>query len=476
MHGTSSAAGAAQATALPRKYVVSYAAMTVPLAVAGLPIAIFVAPLYTDHVGLSLTTVGILLMLPRLVELLIDPLIGRLSDLTRSRFGRRKPWIMVGIPVMMLGTYGVFMPERDAHWGELLGWLCLFYLGWSLITVPYAAWGAELSEDYDERSRIATARETWSVLGLLAAVIVPVLVQAPDQGGSLAERETAEIASGVAAQGWLTIAALPVLGYILLRFVPLGNVPTSTSRPTVSRRVLLDNRPFVLLIAVTIISAFASGVNQTSVVHYYRYVAQLPESADFMILIFFVAAIVGAPVWGWLAKHHEKHHVLASALTVNALCQFVMLWMQPGDVIAFSLLQAGSGFAYTGPLILGASMAADVIDLDWLRCGVQRAGFVIAVMTVVQKACEAIGVGASLPMLEWMGFAVSNGYSAQAQWALIVINVILPAALLALATIPAMAFPLTRRRQRALERALHKYRSSSATPPPIELDKSITST
>jgi Na+/melibiose symporter-like transporter len=340
----------------------------------------------------------------------------------------------------------------------LLFWLCLFYIGWSLITVPYGAWGAELSSDYDERSRIAAARETWSVLGMLAAVIAPVLVQAPAQGGSVADREIAEIAASVSVQGWLTIGALPILGLIMLRWVPQGDIPIVADRSSIPAGVLLGNRPFLLLITVTMVSAFATGINQTSVVHYYRYVAQLPESSDWMILIYFVAAVIGAPFWGWLAKRFEKHHVLALGLAVNAICQIVMLWMRPGHVLAFSLLQAGSGFAYTGPLILGASMAADVIDLDWLRSGVQRAGFVLAIMTVVQKAFEAIGIGASLPMLEWMGFTVATGYSPQSQFALVTVNVVLPSVLLTLAILPTMLFPLSRRRQRALERALRKYR------------------
>lgn len=434
--------------------MLAYGTLTVPMAVAGLPVAIFIAPLYSDYVGLPLGTVGLVLMLPRLVELLVDPVIGRISDRTQSRFGRRRPYIVAGIPLMMLATWGVFMPQPGADAISLFCWLTLFYLAWGMITVPYAAWGAELSTDYHERSRVAASRETWSVVGLIAAVLLPVVVGDGGTTGSSAERETASIVAAVAAQGWLTIFTLPLFGILIFTLVPEAKcAPESQARPE-SRARLIRNAPFVLLFATTAVSALASGINQSTVIHFYRFCARLPQAADALILVYFVAAVVGAGVWAWAAKRFEKARVFVVALSVNAACQLVMLFIPEGHLWGFGLVQVGAGLAYTGPLILGASMAADVADLDHVRGWVQRTGFIIGLLVVVQKACEAVGVGLALSLLGWLGFDLQQGFADQSRAALRTVNIILPSALVTVALIPALFYPLNKARQRRLQRIL----------------------
>lgn len=427
---------------LPLRSLVAYSVMTLPLACAGLPIALYLAPVYIDRVGLDLAGVGLALMAARMVNVGVDMLVGWLSDRGGAAGLRRKPWIAAGAPVMMLACWRLFMPPADASLAYLFVWALVFYVGWSLITVPYGAWGAELSDDYHERSRIVGYREAMSVVGLLMAVTAPLLV-----GGGLRGDRIAAMTADVEAFTWLTLILLPVTTVALC----LG-VRERPAAPSVRGRgaTLLANKPFLVLLAAGVVSALGTGINQTTTLAFYTYRARLAETADVMIFVFFVAALIGAPFWVWLGARLGKHRALATAAIWNALFLAVMPFIPAGHVIGYTCLQLATGLAYAGPLILGASMAADVIDLDWLKGGVQRGALFIAVWGVGQKLSEAVGVGVALPALKALGFSPEHAMTADAQSALVLVGVIAPM-LLALCSVPLIwLYPIDARAQRRI--------------------------
>jgi len=417
--------------------------MTLPLACAGLPIALYLAPIYTDRVGLDLAGVGLALMAARIVNVGVDMLVGWLSDRDGVAGLRRKPWIALGTPVMMLASWKLFMPPAEASLAYLFAWALAFYVGWSLITVPYGAWGAELSDDYHERSRIVGYREGMSVLGLLMAVTAPVLVS-----GGLRGDRIAAMTADVQAFTWLTLALLPITAAALCLCV--RERPAAKAAVRTRGAALFANKPFLVLLAAGVVSALGTGINQTTTLAFYTYRARLAETADVMIFVFFVAALAGAPFWVWLGARLGKHRALAAAAVWNALFLAVMPFIPAGNVAAYTCLQLATGLAYAGPLILGASMAADVIDLDWLKGGAQRGALFIAVWGVGQKLSEAVGVGIALPALKALGFSPEHALTADAQNALVLVSVIAPM-VLALCSVPLIwLYPIDARAQRRI--------------------------
>ena len=128
----------------------------------GYPIAIWLPAFYAGELGLSLAAVGTMIMLARLTDVVTDPVIGFFSDRSKSRFGRRKPFMVGGLPFLVLGVVMLFIPRQlgietigQIH---LVFWISFMFLGSTLVYIPYYAWGAELSSDYNERSRITAVR------------------------------------------------------------------------------------------------------------------------------------------------------------------------------------------------------------------------------------------------------------------------------------------------------------------------------
>ena len=113
---------------LSRTTIYAHGTMGLPLAVIGYPLAIWIPAHYSGGLGISLAAVGTILMLARLTDVISDPIIGEISDRWRTPFGRRKPWLFIGVPVMMIGVYNLFIPDEGVGLVYFLIWLELYKL------------------------------------------------------------------------------------------------------------------------------------------------------------------------------------------------------------------------------------------------------------------------------------------------------------------------------------------------------------
>ena len=160
--------------------LLALSALAVPLAGVALPLAVYLPAYYAQDLGLGLGAVGAVFMATRLIDFGFDPLIGRLSDATRSRFGRRKPWIAAGAPLLFLATAAVFEPgwfgvRPGALW--LGAWLCLYFLGLTLVQIPFAAWVGEMSRLYHGRTRAQHHAELFSRHQTEGLVTLPIFLK-----------------------------------------------------------------------------------------------------------------------------------------------------------------------------------------------------------------------------------------------------------------------------------------------------------
>ena len=162
--------------------------------------------------GLGLAAISTVLLISRLTDFVTDPLTGWISDRTRTRFGRRKPYLVIGLPVMMLGIWKLFMPEPPGDIWYMLIWNTVVYLGWTIVVLPYHAWGAELSESYMVRASITAIRQVYVIAGLIGASVVIWFYQV-----WLGRSDSGEVLTGI---GWTLLVILPISVALLLLMVP----------------------------------------------------------------------------------------------------------------------------------------------------------------------------------------------------------------------------------------------------------------
>ena len=114
---------------LSKKTIFAHGALGLPLAVIGYPLAIWIPAHYSGGLGISLAAVGTILMLARLTDVITDPLMGEISDRWHTRIGRRRPWLLIGTPVMSIGVYNLFLPDPGVGILYFLFWLTVFFVG-----------------------------------------------------------------------------------------------------------------------------------------------------------------------------------------------------------------------------------------------------------------------------------------------------------------------------------------------------------
>lgn len=434
------------------RLLMAYGAIGLPAAMLLLPLYVHLPTLYASEMGLGLATVGAVLLAARIWDVAIDPAIGWLSDATPGRFGRRKPWLFAGLPLAMAGALALFLPPSGAGAVHLLIWTMILYLGAAMIQIPYTAWGAELSGDYHERTRIAGWREGFVVLGTVVAAALPAAL-----GGKPAE--------GVRLLGIVIAVLLPLTVLAAIWLVPeppRTALPAATPLDRRALRALWRNGPFRRLLLAWLLNGVANGLPATLVLLFVEHVIQRPDLTGPALLIYFAAGVVAVPVWLRLAKRHGKHRVwIGAMLWACALFALVPL-LGPGDGAWFLALCVATGLSLGADLALPPAMQADVIDVDEARTRRQRAGLFFALWGMATKLALAGAVGLAFPLLDLFGFSPAGGNGAGALFGLAALYSLVPVAF-KLAAIGLMwGYPLTETRQRRLRARIERRKGVAA--------------
>jgi Na+/melibiose symporter-like transporter len=413
----------------------AYALLGLPLAVVGLPLTIYVPPLYAQSRGLSLNLISLVLLLARLADVVVDPAVGALSDRFATPIGRRRPWIAVGALLTVIGVRHVFAPPLGAGTLYLLGWVCVLYLGWSLVTIPYLAWGGGLSTDYHRRSVVTGTREFCTMIGVVLAAVAPVL-----HAGSL-ERPMQDLAGLIT---WL----LPAAACLLLLTVREPALPPA--RPNLLQgggrawTLLWRNGPFRLLMSATVLGGIGTAVNGALVIFYLQQM-NLGDHKE-LLLLYLVSALAGIPFWVWLATRVGKHRALCYGSVWGCGWFALVPFIPPGQYWPVAVVNVMAGCAIGASPVLGASIAADVIDWDALRARQDRSALFFSLWSMATKLTQALGILA-LPLVALLGFNPLGPNTLQARLALTVGYVGVPIVFWVAAIALIWNFPIDRRRQ-----------------------------
>ncbi len=430
-------------TGLSRRLLLAYGLPGLPLAALMLPLYVHLPAFYARDLGLGFAVVGLVLLIARLTDVVSDPLVGLLSDRLAGRFGRRRIWMVAGLPVVLVAVHMLFRPAAEPGPIYLLAWTAAVYLGGTMILLPYGAWGAEISPDYDQRSRIAAAREGFLVVGTLLAAGLPVLLGV--DGGAV-----------LGLLAWALTLALPLAVIAAVAMVP--EPPFIAGRPTHWRhglRLLRRNGPFRRLIAAYLLNGIANGLPASLFLLFVAHVLQRAEWSGALLFIYFAAGIAGIPLWLRLSAKYGKHRVWSAAMVgASAVFAFVPL-LGPGDLAWFFAICVLTGLTLGADLTLPASMQADVIDLDTLRGGRQRTGVYFAIWGMATKLALALAVGIAFPLLELVGFdAAVAANPARATLTLAMLYSLAPVLFKLAAVAVFRGYPITAGRQRRIRRLI----------------------
>jgi glycoside/pentoside/hexuronide:cation symporter, GPH family len=414
----------------------AYGILGLPLAMAALPIYVHVPKFYSD-LGMSLAAIGGILLVARLLDAILDPLLGLWSDRARgSRFGRL--WFVgIGMPLLALGMLGLFNPVADAAW--LAYWfiasLSLVYVGFSMATISYQAYGAELSADSHERTRITAMREGLSVVGVLLAAALPEIFA---QSAGM----RAGFAQFAALFAPLALACCATMLLLSPRPPPFNRPHEASGSALRIMTTPFHNRRFNYLLAAFLLNGIAAAIPATLVLFFVQDIIGRSDLAPQFLIAYFLAGAVGMPGWVWLARRIGKRGAWLVGMALSVLSFVWAFNLAQGDVTSFMVICILSGFGLGADLSLPPSILADVIDDDEQRGKPRNEGAYFGLWNLVTKLNLALAAGMALPLLAWFGYVQGSSVASKSSLtALSAIYALLPSALKICAAIALSVMP-----------------------------------
>jgi GPH family glycoside/pentoside/hexuronide:cation symporter len=420
------------------------------------PIAVHMTKFYSDTVGVALGFIALAQALARAFDAITDPLMGWISDRTRSRWGRRRPYIFIGAPVSAIFFVGLFAPPDTLDSLAAAAWFTAMLFGFfvlhTIYGIPHYGLGPELTSDYNERNSLFAYREFCILLGTMVAVAVPSIVVARLKGAGV-EQAVAE------RQVYFWFAAVMATLLVLLYWwlcYRIHERPEFYSRkpnPLVPgvRRVL-RNRPFRILLVCYLITGIIGAIPGIFMPFYLQYVLGLEnwlELLGAMLLVYFGSGLLSVPLfWLPLARRWGKRnawllHYLLGMTASLSLFTIPSIWPGEAGILPVYIVLLWAGTAFGAGIFLAPSMQADVIDYDELYTGRRREAQYGALWAIVTKFALIPSVSIPLAILGAVGFEPNVEQTETVQWTIRAIYGIAPATMSFVAFCIAFRFPIT---------------------------------
>jgi len=455
---------AARQVKIPFGRLVAYSTLQLPLAMAALPVVLNVPKFYGETLGLSLASLGLFLLVTRVIDALQDPVIGFISDRMTVRRNGRLLLVALMLPLLIGGFAALFFPPTESLgktglqiW--LLVALVIVHLGYAGTSISYHAHGAELSDDYNERTRVTVGREVFGLTGMTLAVVLPSIltstnffadtkIAAEEARTALAAAKAAsDQAAAAIAQVKLRAAVheAEISGYALfgLLFIGIGILSALPallrSPPSVhgivvrkERRSIfhdfvapLKNPLFRRLLLVFVVNGSALGIAVSVMLFYVEHVLKGSKTeAGIVLLTYFIAGAASVPVWLILSRRLSKASAWFIGMALTAVAMSVAAFFGPSHLWLFVVASAITGLGLGADYGLPPSILADIINAQEGADTKGETGAYFGLWALATKLATAVGAAFSLPVAAWLGFDPGAGkYNTTA---LVIVYIALP--------------------------------------------------
>lgn len=435
-----------EAPVLGKFPLICYSLPSAPISMLMMMLVVYIAPFYAAEIGLELAAVGGIFFAARLWDAIIDPVVGNLSDLTRSKFGRRKPWIFIGTPVLMLAVYWFCQPPEGIGITYLSWMAVLFYIALTVVQIPYLSWGAELSGNYSERTRIVGYRETGTMIGIILATSIPLF---------FLHGTDPTISDIVRLFTYSILILLPLTIAPTLFFTPKAQpVETKTMHLHKALYALRVNKPFLrLLVAMLLVWVGGSIYNATSFFLVQSALSFTPSDFLWFLFIQYVVGLAAMPFAVKIGNGIGKHR----ALVFVGMSFFLVLpgfyLVEPGNFTQAACVYALKGMVTAAIWVMPPALIADSIEYGvWKGTGEDTALY-MSLYFFIQKAAAAVGVGVAFPLAAWLGFN-PQAVDAIGVEGLMLVALVLPGVVAFPAIFLLFNHPITKNRHAAIRRRL----------------------
>ena len=435
----------------PAFVLAALAGPALPMAAMTLPLTIFLPAFYASVIGLKLALVGVIFTAVRTADLFFDPFIGGMMDRTGSRFGRFKPWLALGVPIVMGGAAMLFLAPTGVGGLYLAAALIVAYGGYSIIILAQMGIGASLSPEYHERSRVFAWWQIFNIAGIILVLVLPPalsLVMPVDQTVT------------VRSMGLCILILTPITVAVALFVVPDRMRPGSslaTSAPSGSYLQLFRHRSVRILLGTVLLNGLGLGVSASVFVFFFDFLKNIrPQELSLMLAGFSIVSIFSAPAWAWLGRRLGKHRAMTLGGICYALYSLITVFMPARGFELYGFAAVIGGFASCSVELLPRAMMADIADEDRLGRPSDRSGMLYALLLITHKIGQASAIGVVFTLLDVIGFKAAAGpaNAPAALFGILMLGGAVPAVFYIAGALLIFFYPLTAARHAAIRAAL----------------------
>lgn len=375
-----------------------FGVLSFPISLGVVSVLTFAPTYYAIDLGIGLTATGLIFAVGRVIDVVTDPLIGHLSDETRSPVGKRLPWMIIGAIILCPTLYCVMVPAGDPSLIALATLVAIFFTGLTLIDLPYSAVGLEISPFIHERTMLASVKAAFQIIGALTASML-ILFFASDQ--ALALEMTAIIVIIFVAVGLICF----------WRLTPYKNQQeasftlklSSGFSPIVSLRKIGRNTDYKrLLLAFGLAQAgSAMSVGLTALLVLKQ--IEAPELTGAFIGILLIFTALALPFWTYLSKRIGKAESWKFGLMIGSGLMLMSFLFVGGNILLFGAFCALYGFVIAGDVILPTTMLADIVSDKPDERVHNQAGAMLGFKNAVSKLGFVIPMLFAFPILGALG-------------------------------------------------------------------------
>jgi len=438
---------------------------------SGVIISFYYLIFLTDVVRIAPALAGTVILISKIYDSITDPFEGIIADRTRTPLGRRRPYLLAGIPLIFLSFFLLFYPfnmasETTRFFSVVLSYL-FFSTVVSIVMLNYNALHSEITLDYNERSSLSSVRIFFSTVASIVAALVPLeIVKAfPDI-------HTGYIVMGLAMGAFFALPFIATVSAVKER--PEFQRPPAPFDWKVAFIEPFKNRTFVYTLAMYLFAFVAIDTVSTIVAYFVKYYLQRSGEVSFVNGALLVAQVVSLPFYVALSKRTSKIRGYIIGLVIWAIAMIFSFLLAPDNASLWVYVFAAIvGLGTGGIVVMIYAIFPDIPDVDELRSGERREAIYSALVTFIRKFSSALAIFAVSLVIGWAGYVrpvestidgvtklIEQPQSDTFLFVLRLIFMLLPIVLLAFALIFAVKFPLTPELHRRLNALLAKQRAN----------------
>lgn len=404
-------------------------------------IQFFLMKFYTDAALILPALAGNALLIGKIWDAVNDPLFGWITDKTKSRFGKRRVFMIFGaIPLGIAIALLWFVPQADRIWTFvwIAGTFILFDTLWTLTNVPYYALTSELTDDYDERSSLTTYRMAMAVPAyLVGAALTPAIV------GLFALQRTGYAFIGI-VYGALCATALLIsaAGFRERKGLVVSKPEAS---PIKSFLIAIRNKPFVWLCGTYFIVNISFAFIKILMIYYIEYQLLMKAESALVMGLMLICVTISLPFWQWFSRKIDKGPAYGLGMLIGGIAVVLTFFLPHHSTALIYLIAVLAGFGFSAQWIFPWAMVADVADYDRLETGQQRSGVYYGIWGLATKISEALALAAVGWILTGFGYVPNVEQTPNALLGIRLFFGLVPAACIFISLPLLFKYPITRK-------------------------------